>query len=228
MIDIGESIFLELPADKLRTEENIDAESQQYRSRLVDRANEQLMIDYPVHEKTGKQSFFLDGTEFVAWFVGKDQAVYSFNTEIISRKKGKIPMLVLKDPGKEHYFRTQRRNYVRVDTSLDVAVHPLQTQSSPFVTETIDISGGGMQIRLPKKHNIPKEGRLQAWIALHLPSGHIQYIQTECEIVRLFQKPSDPRERLSLKFIQIEEEDRQNIIRFCFEQQLLLRRGKNS
>ncbi|MFB4163439.1 flagellar brake domain-containing protein [Alteribacillus sp. JSM 102045] len=84
-------------------------------------------------KRRGKQAF-LEGTQLSAWFIGTDQAVYSFETEGKGRQKDKIKVILISDPG-----RIQRRNYVRIDASIDVAVHPLNNDFSPFLTSTLDI-----------------------------------------------------------------------------------------
>lgn len=112
MVEMGTTIVLELK------DKNTNQQKKKYRCRLVDYIDSHLVVDYPIDIETKKQSYFLDGTEFKASFVGKDEAVYMLHTKIVSRKKLKVPVLLLEDPGKETYKRIQRRNYVRIETAL--------------------------------------------------------------------------------------------------------------
>ena len=62
-----------------------------YRSKLLDLDGEQLFIDFPVEDESKKAKYFLLGTEFRVWFLGTDQAIYLFNSEIegkVERKSG--------------------------------------------------------------------------------------------------------------------------------------------
>ncbi|WP_096200959.1 flagellar brake protein [Bacillus sp. FJAT-45350] len=229
MIEIGTTIFLELK-EEVNNEKDHNKDklsSRRFKSRLVDLQKDKFVIDYPVSEETKKISYFFEGTQFSAWFVGKDQAVYSFETEIQGRQKGQVPTLLLKDPGKENYVRIQRRNYVRVDTSVDVAIHPKVNEFDPFTTITLDISGGGAAIVIPPGKKIPHEGELYCWLVLPMQSGETYYVKTVCKIVRVFKKFPETRERASLQFVTIGEQDRQKVIRFCFEKQVAAKRKKS-
>jgi c-di-GMP-binding flagellar brake protein YcgR len=219
LITIGSTIFLELQEIK-----EFEKKTIRFRCRLVDRTDSIYVIDYPINEETKKPSFFFDGTEFRASFIAGDDAVYAFDTEIIGRRKGNIPVLLLKDPGKENYIRIQRRNYVRVETAVDVAIHPLVHEFAPFTSVTIDLSGGGCSILIPHDMVLPEKGELNLWLVLHMQSGDIVYVKAYCKIVRVFKPRQDSRLRASLQFLDVDERDQQKIIRYCFERQLALRR----
>lgn len=217
MLNIGDTIYLEL-------EDGKDDEKQRFKCRLVDRVREFLFIDYPINDRTKKVGFFHDGTEFSASFIGKDQAVYLFQTQLLGRKKARIPMLVIKDPGKEKYIRIQRRQHVRVEASIDVAVHPKNDEFSPFVSVTGDISGGGIALVLPRVHKLPVGKDITCWLALQMQTGEIKYIQVNCHVIRIISTKDSPREKASIQFIDINENDRQTIVRYCYERQLYLRK----
>lgn len=227
LIEIGTTIVLELKDDNSEKEDSSSKASLRYKCRLVDVMKNIFVIDFPINEVTKKPEFFLDGTQFIATFIGKDQAIYSFHTELQGKKKGQIPTMLLKDPGKENYLRIQRRNYVRIETSVDIAIHPIDNGFKPFTTISIDLSGGGIAISIPLGKKIPNEGIIICWLALQMQSGDIYYIRTESKIVRVVQKKMEKREKASLQFITIDEQDRQRVIRYCFERQLALKRNKN-
>lgn len=218
MYNIGDTIYLEL------FNYDDEKEAQRYRCRLVDRVNNLFYIDYPINEKTKKQDIFPNGTKFRAWFIGKDQAIYLFETEVVEHKRAQIPMLVLIDPGKTKYIRIQRRQYVRVDTAIDVAVHPIESEFDPFITITADISGGGMAILLPNCHSMVEKQEINCWLCLHMQSGEIKYINVHSKIVRIKRTKESSREKASIQFLTIAETDRQLIVRYCFERQLYLKK----
>lgn len=211
MIKVGQTIHLELKVpdsdQKLR-----------YKSKVLDYERTFIYIDFPVDEQTRKPSFFMEGTEFRIWFAGKDNAVYSFETQILGKVDRGIPMLVLKDPGKESYLRIQRREYVRVETALDVAVHPKKRGSQPFTTVTMDVSGGGAALVLQPNHKLKDKELLNLWIAIPFRVGGIEYVNTEAEIIRIIDDKTPIK--CSCQFINIDEGDRQKMIRYAFEKQL--------
>ncbi|WP_347939853.1 PilZ domain-containing protein [Peribacillus simplex] len=65
-------------------------------------------------------------------------------------------------------MKIQRRQYVRLDVTLDTAIHPEHTEFTPFRALTEDISAGGASIRLLKGTNIQSVSQLYLWMALTL------------------------------------------------------------
>ena len=222
MIEVGTTIHLE-PKRAVDQDEQL---SNNFKSRIVDIEQGKLIIDHPMNEKTGKLGFFYEGFQFNAWFIGKDQAIYSFETAIQGRKRGNIPMFILDDPGVNTYIRTQRRNFVRVETSTDIAMHPKDIPFVPFTSVTADLSGGGAAIIIPNGRLLPQGGLVQFWIALNMQSGETHYVKAICKVIRIFSPSPDAKKRASLEFIDINEQDRQSIIRYCFEKQLQLKRNE--
>lgn len=209
VVKIGSVIQLEL--------EDAEGGKQKLRSKILDYSHSRIYIDYPVSEATERPRFFLEGTEFHASFIGKDEAVYAFKTEVTGRIKKNIPMLVLRDPGKEHYSRIQRREFVRLDTSLDLAVYSKEEMFAPFTTITNDISGGGMSATLPKDHKLEKDNLVLVWISLPYRSGEIQYLSVEAKVIRV--RLQDGWPRASFAFVSLEDGAREKIIRYIFEKQ---------
>ncbi len=215
MLRIGDTITLE----PINT-----TESATYRCRLVERIDQHLFIDYPVHEKTGKTTFFMNGTKLKVTFVGQDNSIYSFNTEIIGRTKKVIPMVVLSYPGDEKLSRIQRRQFVRIDASVDVAVHSNSQRFQPFVTVTTDISAGGSSIILPRPMDFQPDEELTTWFVLPMLSGENHYLKIASKLIRVIGAKKGERERASLQFVYPNHNDQQIITRFGFERQLSLRK----
>lgn len=217
MLNIGDTLNLEI-------DEGDDKEKQHFKCRLVDRVKDYLFIDYPINQRTKRVGFFHDGTQFQVSFIGKDQAVYLFETQLQGRQKGRIPMLIIRDPGKEKYIRVQRREHVRVETAIDVAVHHKDKEFSPFTSLTADISGGGIALVLPRGHNLSSGKDIICWLSLPMQTGEIKFIQVDCHVIRIIPSKGNSKEKATIEFIDIKERDRQTIISYCFERQLYLRK----
>jgi c-di-GMP-binding flagellar brake protein YcgR len=215
MINIGDTIILE---------PKHSSEDEKYRCKLVEKNGEQLYIDYPVSMKTAKTVFLLDGTQLKGSFVGKDNTVYLFETEVQGRVKQKIPMITLSYPGKDQLVRVQRRQYVRVDTSVDVAVHSAKGEFSPFVTVTSDISAGGAALILPLNSELKSGTIIDCWVVLPMQSGDYHYIMLRSRVIRVLPGQNGDRSKMPIEFINITESERQLLIRFSFERQLNLKR----
>ncbi|WP_458412671.1 flagellar brake protein [Schinkia sp. CFF1] len=211
MLSIGDTLYIEL--------KNSD-EPETFKCKLVDRKGNQVYIDYPVSEKTGRAVFFLDGTEIKVSFYAKDQVIYMFDSEIVGRKKENIPMMIISYPGQDKLIRIQRREYVRIDATVDLAVHPLNDDFNPFTTITVDISAGGAAIILPPNHNFKPQTELLCYLVLPLTNGEYFYIKTCAKIIRIIYGTMGSRDKAPIQFIDLNEAQVQQITRYCFERQL--------
>ena len=96
---------------------NLTADSEKYKSKVIDMGDGFVMIDYPTHIETGKTAFFLDGTQLLVSFIDHMKMSYAFQTEVSGRLNKGIPMLKLSYPGDEQLIKVQRREFVRVETT---------------------------------------------------------------------------------------------------------------
>ncbi len=218
MINIGETIILE--------PRNSD-DNEKYRCKLVDINDKHLFIDYPVNMKTGRTVFLLDGTQLKASFISKDNSVYLFETEVQGRTKQNIPMITLLAPEVDNLVKIQRRQYVRVDTAIDVALHPLNGEFIPFVTVTSDISAGGASIILPLNTTFEPDTIFNLWIVLTMQSGDFQYLTLKSRSIRVIAGREGERDKMPIEFLDISDSERQLIIRYSFERQINLKRKGN-
>lgn len=215
MIKIGTTLILEA--------ENEEANNIRYRCKVVEMDGTTIYIDYPINEQSERTSIFPKGTIFQASFIGDNQSVYQFDTEITGKTTANVPMLLIHYP-KDDMTRIQRREYVRVMTNLDISIHDPNQVEHAFTTVTHDISGGGMSIVLPEDRSIEYGKMMDIWLVLPMQSNEIMYVAAQAETIRTYQKKDVTRKLLSMKFTEIDEKDRQHIIRFCFEKQLQARR----
>ncbi|MDV2683442.1 flagellar brake domain-containing protein [Alkalihalophilus lindianensis] len=220
MIAIGTTMQIEM-------EDHTDEKkTKKLRCRLVDKSKGYLVIDYPINVETEKPSFILDGTKLKASFISESSTVYEFQTEVMGREKRNIPVLLLKDPGKEKYYRIQRRNYVRVEATTDVAVHPVGDRLPAFTTVSVDISGGGCAILIPKGTVLPIQAEVDITMVLPMQKTEQKFVRARCKVIRTYQSRPEAKMRASLQFIDLDQKDQDQIVRYCFERQVILRRQK--
>ena len=103
----------------------------------------------------------------------------------LNKVKGNIPMIQLVLPPKETFIKIQRREFVRLETSVDVAIHPFEGEFAPFRAVTDDLSAGGAAIHLPKNVNLNGASFIHIWLALPLNSGEISYLQMHSKVIRI-------------------------------------------
>ncbi|MDZ5471182.1 flagellar brake domain-containing protein (plasmid) [Bacillus sp. 31A1R] len=214
MLKIGDNIILEIKySDKF----------EKLKCKLVERKGNHLYIDYPINTQTNKTAFLLDGTQLKGSFVTQEGTVYLFETEVLGRLKQNIPMLILSYPGDEHLIKIQRRQYVRVETAIDIAVHSTDQEFPAFTTVTDDISAGGVAF-ITNNHSKLKAGmKINTWLVLPLQNGEYHYLKFESSIIRIIPLDAE-RNKVSVQFTDINPTDRQLLLRFCFDRQLLLKK----
>ena len=192
---------------------------EKFRCKVVEQKDNILYIDYPINIETKKTAFLIDGSEFRATFRTEDKQSFAFNTEVIGRKAGNIPMIMLHCPQDDEFIKIQRREYVRVETPVDVAV---QFQDNKYQLVTADISAGGIALILKGTEAFKDGDDIKLTIVLPFANGDVNYVVTEATVVRIFEK--EDKTIATIQLTDTDDIDQQHIVRFCFERQLVNRR----
>lgn len=192
---------------------------EKFRCRVVELKDNFIYIDYPINIATNKTAFLVDGAQFRGSFTNEAKQSYVFNTEVVGRRSGNVPMMLLTCPAPEEFIKIQRREHVRVETPVDVAVE-YDGQFHQFVAE--DISAGGTAIILRNAVNFEDGADVKMTIVLPFSNGEIRYVQTAARIVRIFER--DEIRVATVQFTDTDDIDQQHIVRFCFERQLMIRK----
>ncbi|MBM7648009.1 c-di-GMP-binding flagellar brake protein YcgR [Bacillus ectoiniformans] len=215
MLEVGMYLTLEPMA--------ITEKKEEYRCRITDLEDGKIYIDYPINTETNRTVYLVDGMQLSAGFIDpkSSSAIYIFQTEIVKRERRNIPMLVLRDPGVNEYIRIQRRKYVRVSTPVDVAVYMEGLKA--FTAATEDISAGGLAVVPPFDDEIKKRTRVKLFLTLPMQSGDYYYLELNGSIVRVGEE-KEGRKVASIEFLEMNGNEQQILMKFCFERQLMLKR----
>lgn len=214
MLKIGDNLILDN-----KYSDNLE----QYKCKLVERKGNDLYIDYPVNTKTNRTVFLLEGTPLKANFVTESGSHFYFDTEVKGRIKLNIPMVVLSYPGDERLIKVQRRQFVRVETSVDVAVYSSKGEFAPFTTVTDDISAGGSALLAGKNSGLKEGMEVECWFVLPMQNGEYAYRKFTGKIVRIIEGQGTMN-KASVQFFGSSVNDRQILLRFCFERQLEMKK----
>ncbi|KUP07795.1 pilus assembly protein PilZ [Bacillus coahuilensis m2-6] len=210
MIKVGTSLMLET----IHTEP-----LERYKCKVVEVDDAKIYIDYPIQVETNKTVFLIDGTQLKASFV-QNQSPFLFSNRGSWKNKKTIPMIFLNDPGTDEYVKVQRRQFVRIDASVDVSIELTDTYFVPTITD--DISAGGCAVLLPAGVELPSGMNVSLYLVLPMNTGESHYLSLKGEIIRTFNK--EERAITSIEFRDLDEGARQTILRFCFDRQLALRK----
>lgn len=204
---------------QLTLEPTYTERNEKFRCRVVEKQNNAIYIDYPINVATKKTSFLVDGAQFRVTFSNDSRESYSFDTEVLGRKGGNVQMIILSCPPVEEFIKIQRREYVRVETPVDLAIE-FKGRKYQFVSE--DISAGGTAIHIKTPVGFEEGDVVRAIVVLPFMNGDIHYVETDATIIRIFER--DEAKIASVYFTDTDEVDQQHLVRFCFERQLIIRR----
>jgi c-di-GMP-binding flagellar brake protein YcgR len=167
-------------------------------------------------------------------------ALFQFETEIVDFKRsGLVNLLVLDMP--EQLDRVQRRQHFRLEIDLPIRyrIRPnaLMKDSPRFqTTHTKNISGGGLQISdLDSVKLDPVKKGTMLDLLIELPDrnkdpqtivAHPVIIECTGKVVSI-RGNGDQKPAFGIEFSHIEEQDREKLINFIFEEQTLQMRMRS-
>lgn len=218
-ISVGKNVNLKIGM-QLTLEPTYTERLEKFRCKVVEIDEHAIYIDYPINVTTKKTAFLIDGAQFLAIYTGEEgDASYAFNSEVLGRKNVGIPTIALKKPEAEEIIKIQRREFVRVQTRVDVAV---TGERGTYQLTTEDISAGGLAVILKGHELLEEDDTVELTVVLPFENGDTHYVFTEAKIVRIFEK--DDIKIGSIQFVEPMDVDQQYIVRFCFERQIMLRK----
>jgi c-di-GMP-binding flagellar brake protein YcgR len=185
--------------------------------RIQDIESGRLRVDQPIVDQMILQLEV--GTRLKVHFHRVDGS-YEFDTYIIGKDQINMPCLILAEP--QDVVRIQRREYFRVDASIEITLVPHESSSfagsDPIIGEVVNISAGGAKIKV-KPEDFHKYGRKgeHFLLSFDLPT-RVSLKDIHSEIVNLQRFP-DELCYFHLCFIKIEDALRREIVVYNFHRQ---------
>jgi len=199
-----------------------------YSSRIEDITDDSLILALPF---MGTVPIPIGvGTRIVIFSLSKD-AIYRVEGDVTRRQLEPLPVLSIITDGKVD--RVQRRENVRIPITLSV-IYTLKGEDEIYEAYTRDISGGGTKLVLLKP--LRMRDIIQLRITLpHLEKpisakGKVVWIEGEVVWIEVVESLVDNKiERThyaGVRFINIEDRERERLVRFIFSyQRNLLKKG---
>ncbi len=211
---VNQTLFLQVASSD---EEETKIE---YKSRIADIAEDRMLIEVPLNEKTGKYKKLYLGDELSAYFLSDGGVKNFFSTHVLGFKEEVIRLIAIENPDPESITKVQRRTFLRVAAELELAI---KFSSVRFLAMTDDVGGGGISFITEGKWQLKSGDILDCWLLLPYKNGSVDHANFRPEIVRVKQLESG-RNQVMAKFSEISDGERQKIIRYCFERQLEFRK----
>jgi len=212
---VNQTLFLQVAS--LDEEES----KKQYKTRIADVSDENIAVEVPMDEKTGRLKRLETGDQISAYFITGDGVKNFFETEVIGHLTDVIRLVILRKPEPETITRVQRRTFLRVPASLEIACR--LGDHLQFLALTEDVSGGGLSIICDGHIPIQAKDSLNCWLLIHYRNGAIEHVPFKSEVIRT--KPLETGKQLAMmRFLDIAGVEQQKIIRYCFERQFEMRK----
>ena len=187
------------------------------RSRVADEDDGAIYLEIPLDEKTRRLYRCQVGDSFRMYYFTQEGVKHLFATEVTGLRKDAVPLIAVRKPAPEEVSRDQRRSYLRVEAQLELAVNI--GDKVRFVAITDDVGGGGLSFRCERHYPIEPEVELSCWLLLPYRNGTVAHAKFIGQVVRVLVTETD-RHLVMMRFIDIQDADRQKVIRYCFERQL--------
>ncbi|KAB3531364.1 flagellar brake protein [Alkaliphilus serpentinus] len=205
-LKIGDPLEIELVEVKNRSKHMIV-------SQLIDIKGDLLVINNPL--KRGIPYPLREGQQIKIIFYREEKGIFSFLAEIYKKLQGRLTIYTVKalcEPEK-----IQRRYFFRLDAILKVTLRDL-SEDEVIESFTKDISGGGM--KLISKKTFP-EGSIMECTLFFRDHDKVTFTG---EVIRSIKNPETNEFELGIRYKDIGEGVRNQIISFIFERQRLLRK----
>lgn len=145
-------------------------------------------------------------------FVAPNGSAQTLNAEVVNvASETKLQLRAL-----DTFSETQKRAYFRVDADLSVSYWQMESdedENAQSVQTPVNVSGGGM--RIPVKDAMREGSKVGLEIILGAPRPRV--IECVAMVVRSFRLGGVMQ--LALRFVDIEEEDQDAIVAYCFAEQ---------
>jgi c-di-GMP-binding flagellar brake protein YcgR len=179
-----------------------------YKSNIEDvTTDETIAISIPIRD--GQYVPLRKGEQVeVLYYYDKD--IYKFYTTVVDRKVDGIPVILLAYP--TEVFKVQRRRFVRIPIVCIIEYAKLEEslKYKALKAVMVDLSGGGMRVKLSEQVNLGD--KLKAAI----PIG-ADLLEVKGEVVRIEKDADDKRNICGISFVDLEDRVREKIIRHIFQ-----------
>ncbi|MFX3633509.1 MAG: flagellar brake protein [Candidatus Pristimantibacillus sp.] len=189
----------------------------EYKARIADELEDGLLIENPLNVETGRLKRMFLGDELSVYFITEDGIKNYFDSHVIGFRDDTIRLIKIRKPERDRITKVQRRHFLRVPAELEIAVN--MAEHIRFVTLTDDVGGGGISFYCDSKWLVEQEMELDCWVLIPYKNGSLEHASFKAEVVRVIILESG-RKHVMIKFVNINDTERQKIIRYCFERQL--------
>ncbi|ETI69355.1 flagellar brake protein [Neobacillus vireti] len=192
---------------------DIKNHEQSCRSIIAEVEEHEILISFPMDRNI--IGLFTEGTQLDIIFMADDHQ-YKFQTEIIGKKKDRIPLCRITKPQENEIIRIQRRENFRVNSHLRLMINEIKFN-------TINISSGGMLFSCGADVKLQEGEEVSGTLFVpNVQNKEAALIPFQGQIIRIHLLEQE-RKNVGMKFTKMDKKDQMKIVQHCFEKQRQIR-----
>ncbi|KEO83661.1 hypothetical protein EL26_08365 [Tumebacillus flagellatus] len=184
-----------------------------------------IFIDMPIRPEDKHPTTLPDQTTVMVKYRAADGAQCAFVTQVVGRDKRNIELLALQKPKLEDIHRQQRREFLRVPFNLELELVYLDSISKNIITAKArghDISGGGLAFIIPTDLPMQANDIIGFRFRMNLEGKGFDIVG-KARVIRISPPTDAGYKTVSLKYYELQENDRQLIVQYSFKRQIEMR-----
>jgi c-di-GMP-binding flagellar brake protein YcgR len=207
LLSINEMVFIE----------KIDEENIKYKTRVADIQSDYFSVEVPINIKMGTFKRLKDGEKVAVSYVGEGGIQFQFFSTVIRSSTENILTFHLQKPEPKSIKKIQRREYLRVPLNVNLSI---EHHGSKLMITSKDISGGGVSF-VDHQHRFAEQDQVSGEVIIKFKNGKQKNVLFRGTVTRMTPINNEVKVAV-IEFTEINEVQRNYIIRFCFERQLEL------
>jgi c-di-GMP-binding flagellar brake protein YcgR len=193
----------------------------EYKARIADISTDEVKFEIPIDVKTGKLKRLRLNEQISGYYLTDNGVKNVFTSEVIGFDSDIVNLVIIRRPPEDNIQREQRRSFLRVPASLEIALK--KQDDSRFTALTLDISGGGVSLSCSHNDKIVISEQFSCWLLIKYKNGWIEHVPFKSEVVRVISNEKG-KQIVMMRFIEIMGFEQQKIMKYCFERQFDMRK----
>lgn len=206
------------PGDQLYIEHYLTGGGK-YVSKIAEIKEDVLHIQYPVCLHTNRKMYLVDGKRIKCMAHSASGKIFFFSGRVVGHMNQTTSLVKIAYAKQFTLVKEQMREFVRMDVNESIEIQPLDDRREVLDGISRNISAGGIAVVVNHYNHMHNRAPVLLRFSLMIEGKkHAFILASEC--VRK-EELADGRFVVSFKFSKASGEDRQKLMRYCFEQQLL-------
>jgi c-di-GMP-binding flagellar brake protein YcgR len=200
---IGQNIMVEL--------KNVDMTC---KSIVAEIRENEILIAFPMFRTIMGHILEEDKLE-ISYLINENK--YKFESQVIGKNNGDVPLLRITKPKEHEIVRVQRRENFRVKANIQLIMNET-------TVTTLDLSAGGLQFTCMPDLGIQEGSEIAGTLIVPTPHNNDSIpINFVGQVKRIHLNKDEDRKNVAVQFTRLDQKDEMKIIQYCNYKQRQMR-----